>query len=163
MLNTGYLSNRPCAVRYERGADDTDISDISLSETIEIGKSRTLNEGRNLAVLAFGSIVHKLKELADRYHLTLVDMRFVKPLDEERIRELARTHKYMVTVEEGVIHGGIGQEISCIAHEENPKIVVRTLGLADDFIPEGKRDELLAEQGLDVSHIEKTILNLLEG
>lgn len=163
MLNTGYLSNRPCAVRYERGADDTDISSLSLDETIDIGKSRTLKEGSNLAVLAFGSIVHKLKELADRYHLTLVDMRFVKPLDEERIRELARTHKYMVTVEEGVIHGGIGQEISCIAHEENPKIVVRTLGLADDFIPEGKRDELLAEQGLDVSHIEKTILNLLEG
>ncbi len=163
MLNTGYLSNRPCAVRYERGADDTDISAISLEDTIEIGKSRTLTEGRNLAILAFGSIVHKIKELAVRYNLTLVDMRFVKPLDEERIRDLSRTHRYIVTVEEGVIHGGIGQEISCIAHEENPKIVVRTLGLADDFIPEGKRDELLAEQGLDVPHIEKTILNLLEG
>ncbi len=163
MLNTGYISNRPCAIRYERGADDTDTSELSLEETIEIGKSNTLKEGKTLAVLAFGSIVHKLTDIARLYNLTLVDMRFVKPLDEERIKELARTHRYIVTVEEGVVHGGIGQEVSCIAHDENPKIVVRTLGLSDEFIPEGKRDELLAEQGLDVSHIEKTILNLLEG
>lgn len=163
MLNTGYISNRPCAIRYERGADDTDTSELSLEETIEIGKSNTIKEGKTLAVLAFGSIVHKLTDIARLYNLTLVDMRFVKPLDEDRIKELARTHKYMVTVEEGVVHGGIGQEVSCIAHDENPKIVVRTLGLSDEFIPEGKRDELLAEQGLDVSHIEKTILNLLEG
>lgn len=163
MLNTGYISNRPCAIRYERGADDTDTSELSLEETIEIGKSNTIKEGKTLAVLAFGSIVHKLTDIARLYNLTLVDMRFVKPLDEDRIIELARTHKYIVTVEEGVVHGGIGQEVSCIAHDENPKIVVRTLGLSDEFIPEGKRDELLAEQGLDVSHIEKTILNLLEG
>jgi 1-deoxy-D-xylulose-5-phosphate synthase len=163
MLNTGYKYNRPCAVRYERGADDTDISDISLDDTIEIGKANTLREGKTLAICAFGSIVNKLRDIAELHDLTLVDMRFVKPLDEDKIRDLARTHKYIVTVEEGVVHGGIGQEVACICHDENSNITVKTLGLADEFIPEGKREELLSEQGLDVSHIEKTILNLMEG
>ncbi len=162
MLNTGYKYNKPCAIRYERGADNTKVSDLSLDDTIEIGKSNTIVSGKKLAVCAFGSVVHKLKDLAEELNITLVDMRFVKPLDEKRIRELVKKHKYIVTIEEGVVHGGIGQEISCICHDEKSDVVVKNLGLADDFIQEGKRDELLEEQGLDVKSIKKTIKKLME-
>lgn len=163
MLNTGYLSNKPCVVRYERGADTTDISSISLDETIKIGKASILREGSSIALCCFGSIVHKLERLANQYNLTLVDMRFVKPLDVECVEKLAITHDVIITLEEGVIQGGVGQEVSCIAHNKKSKVIVKTLGFKDEFIPEGKRDELLHEQGLDAQCVEQIILSIKEG
>ncbi len=162
MLNTGYLSGRPCVVRYERGADNTDTSSLSLNDTVKIGKAKVLREGKTLALCCFGSVVHKLEKLASEYDLTLVDMRFVKPLDEELIKELAKSHKYIVTIEEGVVHGGIGQEISCIAHEVSSGVTVRNLGIRDEFVPEGTRDELLSEYGLDAQSVRKVVVELLE-
>src|SRR5574344_1092894 len=163
MLNTGYLSNKPCVVRYERGADTTDSSSISLDETIKIGKASILREGSSIALCCFGSIVHKLERLANQYNLTLVDMRFVKPLDVECVEKLAITHDVIITLEEGVIQGGVGQEVSCIAHNKKSKVIVKTLGFKDEFIPEGKRDELLHEQGLDAQCVEQIILSIKEG
>ncbi len=163
MLNTGYLCNKPCVIRYERGADDTDISDISDKDTLPLGKSNVLHCGRKIALCCFGSVVHTLMPLAKKYDLTLVDMRFIKPLDEERIRKLAQEHEFLISIEEGVIQGGIGEEILRIAHEVSNQVTVRLLGIKDEFVPEGSRTELLAEQGLDATSIEKYIVRILEG
>ena len=158
MLNTAYKSNKPALVRYERGCDDTDISTLTLDETIEIGKAKVLNEGRDIAILAFGSIAKKLMPTCVKQHVTLVDMRFVKPLDRELIEKVSKTHKVLITVEEGVIEGGIGQEVCLEAIAHNQSLKTKCLGIKDQFIMEGTREQLLQEQGLDVESIEKIIL-----
>src|SRR5574344_133588 len=158
MLNTAYKSNKPALVRYERGCDDTDISALTLEETIEIGKAKVLNEGRDIAILAFGSIAKKLMPTCVKQHVTLVDMRFVKPLDRELIEKVSKTHKVLITVEEGVIEGGIGQEVCLEAIAHNQSLKTKCLGIKDQFIMEGTREQLLQEQGLDVESIEKIIL-----
>lgn len=160
MLNTAYKSGKPCVVRYERGSDDADASKVSLSDTVPIGRANVVCRGKKIALCCFGSICKRLKELAVKYNLTLVDMRFVKPLDVELLQEIAKTHDAVISIEEGVKSGGIGQEVYVVCKQANPSVRVEIEGLNDEFIMEGTRSELLHEQGLDVASVEKLILDI---
>lgn len=161
MLNTGYKSNKPCVVRYERTSQNPDEFSLSLDDTIEIGKANILEKGQKIAICAFGTLVNTVRPLAKKYGLTLVDMRFIKPLDKACIEKLAKEHETIITIEEGVTEGGIGQEIALYAISVNKNLNIKTLGLKDEFIMEGKRGELLKDQGLDESGIEKAIIEYL--
>ena len=160
LLNTAYKSMKPCVVRYERASLEVEEEKIPLSATVEIGRAKVLRQGKKVALCCFGSIVSKLKDLSDRYDLTLVDMRFVKPLDVELLKELAKTHEAVISIEEGVVQGGIGQEVYFTVKQANEKVRVELLGLKDEFIMEGSRDELLSEQGLDAASVEKLLLDI---
>jgi 1-deoxy-D-xylulose-5-phosphate synthase len=112
-----------------------------------------------MMILAFGTLLHPALVVAERLDLTIVDMRFVKPLDEELLKRLAQTHSGLVTIEEGVIQGGAGS--ACLEYLASQGISIPTLhlGLPDQFIDHGDSAVLLAQCGLDADGIEKSILN----
>ncbi|MGN0915098.1 MAG: 1-deoxy-D-xylulose-5-phosphate synthase [Succinivibrio sp.] len=159
MLNTGYKYGHPCVIRYERASDDTDTGLVTTEDTIEIGKGRVLLNGSSIALCCFGSSVKRLYKVAEKYNLTLADMRFVKPLDEKLLNELAKSHSVIITVEEGVRAGGIGEEVKSVLSDSNTRVI--NLGFKDAFIMEGTRAELLAEQGLDAQSVEELVKTLL--
>lgn len=161
MLNTGYALNSPCVVRYERNSDDC-LEVVDLKSTVPVGKAKILNHGRKIALCCFGSLVNHMTELAAKYDLTLVDMRFVKPLDVELIESLAKDCKAIITLEQGVIEGGIGQEIAVRANAVNKACTVVNLGFHDHFIMEGSISQLLEDEGLSVNSVEKIVIDLLK-
>jgi 1-deoxy-D-xylulose-5-phosphate synthase len=157
MLTTGFQLNTPAAVRYPRGAGPGVAVDPALL-TLPIGKAEVRREGKRIALLAFGSMLAPALEAGAAFNATVVNMRFVKPLDEELVRELARTHDLLVTVEENVVAGGAGSAINeCLMAAGLPTRVVN-LGLPDRFIEHGDHREQLARCGLDAAGIRRTIL-----
>ncbi len=157
MLTTGFQHNAPAAVRYPRGAGPGVAVDPALL-TLPIGKAEVRREGKRIALLAFGSMLAPALEAGAAFNATVVNMRFVKPLDEELVRELARTHDLLVTVEENVVAGGAGSAINeCLMAAGLPTRVVN-LGLPDRFIEHGDHREQLARCGLDAAGIRRTIL-----
>ncbi len=152
MLYTGYMHQGPAAVRYPRGTGPG----VAISQEMQampIGKARVLKEGRQVAFLAFGSMVQPARLAADALGATLVDMRFVKPLDEAVILEMAARHALLVTVEENAIMGGAGSGVSELLALHGLSMPVLHLGLPDEFIEHGKPSELLHEVGLDADGI----------
>ena len=160
LLNTAYKSMKPCVVRYERASLEVEEEKIPLSATVEIGRAKVLRQGKKVALCCFGSIVSKLKDLSDRYDLTLVDMRFVKPLDVHLSIQIATTQEAVISIEDGEVLCGNGQEVYFTVKQANEKVRVELLGLKDEFIMEGSRDELLSEQGLDAASVEKLLLDI---
>jgi 1-deoxy-D-xylulose-5-phosphate synthase len=126
--------------------------------TLPIGKADVRREGKRIALLAFGSMLAPALEAGVAFNATVVNMRFVKPLDEELVRELARTHELLITVEENVVAGGAGSAVNeCLMAAGLPTRVVN-LGLPDRFIEHGDHREQLAQCGLDAAGIRRTIL-----
>ncbi len=156
MLEAGYDYPGPAAVRYPKGANLCGCGG-KKSQPIEIGRAKIAREGKKVAILAFGTMVGRSKYAAEKLLATLVDMRFVKPLDEELLRELAKTHKYFVTVEDNVIAGGAGSAVDEFFARENADVKIRNLGLPDRFLEHGTRAEILEGAGLDDEGILKTI------
>jgi 1-deoxy-D-xylulose-5-phosphate synthase len=156
MLFTGYGLPGPAAVRYPRGAG-LGVPVQPVMRALPIGKAELRRRGRDVALLAFGSMVGPALEAAGRLDATVVNMRFVKPLDEELVIQLARSHRLLVTIEENVVMGGAGSAVAeCLAaHEASVSLV--NLGLPDRFIEHGERDELLAACGLDVAGIQRAV------
>jgi 1-deoxy-D-xylulose-5-phosphate synthase len=114
-------------------------------------------EGRRIAILAFGTLLHPALEAAGKLDATVVDMRFAKPLDADRVLELARSHEALVTVEEGCITGGAGAAVlECLA-AAGLAVPLLPLGLPDRFIDHGDPTRLLALLGLDAAGIERSI------
>jgi 1-deoxy-D-xylulose-5-phosphate synthase len=155
MLTAGYDQQCPVAVRYPRGGGIGEYNDKKF-EKIEIGKANTLRSGKKIAILSFGALLENCKKVAEEFDATLVDMRFVKPLDEDMLRNLSKTHKYFVTVEDNVISGGAGSAVNEFLAKENLKVFVKNLGLPDKFLEHGSRNEILAECGLDEEGILKS-------
>lgn len=157
MLTTAFRMNSPAAVRYPRGRGPGVAVEPGF-ETVPVGKSRTVRKaggkGRKAAILAFGSMVWRLKNVADELDATLIDMRFVKPLDEEAIREAAASHDLIVTAEEGVVAGGAGSAVLEFLSAEGICVQTLCLGIPDQFVPHGDLPHLLADLGLD----EKSVL-----
>lgn len=122
-------------------------------QALPIGKARVLKEGRQVAFLAFGSMVQPARLAADALGATLIDMRFVKPLDEAVILEMAARHALLVTVEENAIMGGAGSGVSELLAMHGLAMPVLHLGLPDEFVEHGKPSELLHEVGLDADGI----------
>jgi len=152
MLTTGYNYKGPAAVRYPRGKGPGSAVAEDFSE-LEIGKSEIRHQGGRLAILAWGSMVTPALEAGKKLGATVINMRFVKPLDEDIILEMAKTHDVFVTIEENVISGGSGSAVNNFLQAQQILMPVLNLGLPDAFVEQGTREELLAECGLDTQSI----------
>ena len=161
MLTTGISYDGPVAVRYPRGVgpgvDVTETLDI-----IDIGKSIKIRDGKQVALLAFGSLVSPALEVAEELNATVINMRFVKPLDESMVIDIALSHAVIVTLEENVIQGGAGSAINEFINEQSLDVNVLNIGLPDTNIEHGTREELLQEAGLDSKSISQKIVTHLK-
>lgn len=155
MLTTGFLHEGPAAVRYPRGKGPGTEVEKTL-EPIPIGKARKVREGKEIAFLVFGSLLDQVAPVAKELDATLVDMRFVKPLDIECLNEVAGTHSLLVTVEDNVVAGGAGSAVS-EALDLNGSVRLLQLGLPDHYIEHGTREEQLTAVGLDTEGIRKSV------
>lgn len=152
MLFTGLMQEGPAAVRYPR-AVAAEVPSAVRAELMPLGEARLRRTGKSIAMLVFGTLLHTAMRVAEDVDATVVDMRFVKPLDERIVVELAATHNLLVTIEENAIAGGAGSAVNeCLAAHG---ILVSTLnlGLPDRFAEHGTRDEALRAAGLDVDGI----------
>ncbi|QJD91430.1 1-deoxy-D-xylulose-5-phosphate synthase [Duganella dendranthematis] len=156
MLTTGYQYNGPAAIRYPRGAGIGAAIKPELT-TIEIGKGEIKRTGQKIAILAFGSMVAPSMAAGDTLNATVANMRFVKPLDVELVKQLAADHDYFVTVEEGCIMGGAGAAVAEALAAEGIVKPVLMLGLPDKFIDHGDPAKLLSSVGLDAAGITASI------
>lgn len=156
MLSTGFHHEGPAAVRYPRGKGPGAEMTKSL-DRIEVGKALVRREGQRVALLAFGSLLTPALEAGAALNATVVDMRFVKPLDTQLIAELAQSHDLLVTLEENAVMGGAGSAVNEFLAATNCKTSSLNLGLDDRFIDHGKVDQMLADQGLDAAGIENSI------
>ena len=157
MLSTGFHHPGPAAVRYPRGSGPGVAVGTDL-DTLPVGRAELRREGGPLALLAFGAVVPTAQAVAEELGLTLVNMRFVKPLDRELVLRLAGTHEGFVTLEDNVVAGGAGSAVAELLAAEGITVPVLHLGLPDRFQDHGTREELLAEAGLDASGIRRAVL-----
>ncbi len=161
MLYTGFRHQGPAAVRYPRGAGPGTEVQKEMA-IIPLGKSKTLRTGQDVAILAFGSMVEPCRAVAEQINATLINMRFVKPLDREAILSAARDHSCLVTVEENAIAGGAGSGINETLLASGISIPVLNIGLTDAFIQHGTRGECLRLASLDAGGILGQITHFLE-
>ena len=159
MLNTGLQFEGPSAIRYPRG-NSSGNEVIITDETIEVGKSLTVCEGGTIAILVFGELLNNVFDISKRLSLTLIDMRFAKPLDTNKINELSKTHKYFITLEDNVVIGGAGSAVNEHIMQNGLDINIINLGIPDKIISHGSQDELYSEIGLDKKSLEIKINEL---
>ncbi len=157
MLSTGFKHAGPAAVRYPRGNGPGVALDAAL-DTLPIGKAELRRKGSMLALLAFGALVPAAETVAAELGLTVVNMRFVKPLDRALLLELAKSHEGFVTLEDNVVAGGAGSGIAELLNAAGMTLPILHLGLPDAFQHHASREDLLAEAGLDVEGIRAAIL-----
>ena len=156
MLSTAFQYNGPAAVRYPRGAGIGAAVEKDL-QAIPLGKGEVRRQGNRIAILAFGTMVAPSLTAGDELNATVANMRFVKPIDVELVKQLAITHDVLVTVEEGSVMGGAGAAVSEALAEAGIVKPILHLGLPDKFIDHGDVAQLLAMCGLDAKGIEASI------
>ena len=161
LLSTCYQANSPSAVRYPRGTGTGATVSDGL-ETVEIGKGIIRREGGKIAVIAFGSMVAPSLAAADKLNATVADMRFVKPIDEELIVRLARSHDYIVTAEENAEQGGAGSAVLEVLAKYGICKPVLLLGVEDKVTEHGDPKKLLADLRLNAEAVEKRIAGWIE-
>jgi len=156
MLTTGHLFDGPAAVRYPRGSGPNAAIEPGLAP-LEIGKGIIRRQGSKTALLVFGVQLSEALKVAEALDASVVDMRFVKPLDEALVRQLAASHELLVTIEENSVMGGAGSAVSeFLAHAGILKPVLH-LGLPDYYVEHAKPAQMLAECGLDAAGIEAAV------
>lgn len=156
MLYTGFKYQGLASIRYPRGGGPGVTESIQMQE-VPIGKAEIRRQGESIAILAFGTMVVPSIEAAEALDATVVNMRFVKPLDEQLILEVADAYDLIVTVEENVIAGGAGSAVNELLVQHNKRIEVLNLGVPDKHLDHGSQQQQLAECGLDVAGIKKQI------
>lgn len=167
MIRFTYDYNHPIAIRYPRGKCEV-IDFQNKHADIIYGKAETICEGKEIAVIACGDMVYEsylaIKEIEKQLNkkLTLINLRFIKPIDRELIKTVIENHSIIITVENNVLMGGISQEINKIILEEKKLIKVKNIGIKDEFIPQGSVAELKDICGLNHTRIEETILELIK-
>ncbi|MCG7958610.1 MAG: 1-deoxy-D-xylulose-5-phosphate synthase [Candidatus Thiodiazotropha taylori] len=152
LLQTGYEYPGPAMIRYPRGAGPGVEVEVG-SAALEIGKGEIRRSGKQVALLAFGSLLATAQQVADHLDATLVNMRFIKPLDEALIREVAASHEILVTLEENVVQGGAGSAVNEFLAAEGIQVNLINLGLPDRYLDHASHQEQLAEAGLDYAGI----------
>ncbi len=157
LLNTAYHYPGPALVRYPRDSVAKPEA-VNLTDSVEIGKALQVREGRKTALLVFGSLFNIAEKVADDLDLSLVNMRFIKPLDESMIRRMAETHDYLVTLEDAAIAGGAGSAVLEYVNQQQLGVALLRLGLNDMFPEHGSREEVLEEYGLDQESIHRSIV-----
>ncbi|HRP23266.1 1-deoxy-D-xylulose-5-phosphate synthase [Thauera sp.] len=148
MLYTATRHPGPTAVRYPRGSGKG-VAPVAEMRALPIGKGALLRQGKRVALLAFGSLVEVASRVADTLDASVANMRFVKPLDEALIAQLAADHELLVTLEENAVIGGAGSEVARMVEGLRTRPRVLRLGLPDRFIDHGDQAQLLASVGLD--------------
>lgn len=165
MLTTAVRLGSPAAVRYPRGKGPGVEQDEALN-MIEIGKARVLREcsatGNRVAILGFGLMVERLRGLAEDLNATLVDMRFVKPMDDAMVEAMAKSHDLIVTAEDGVVMGGAGSAVLEVLAKKGLSTSTLVLGIEDHFVDQGTTEELFEDCGLGIETIRARILARLE-
>ncbi|MEH6470481.1 MAG: 1-deoxy-D-xylulose-5-phosphate synthase [Halopseudomonas sp.] len=163
LLETGYQHSGPACVRYPRGKGPGAPLNAQ-AEPIPLGQSRTLRSGKQGAILNFGSLLPEAVKTADALDLTLVDMRFVKPLDEAKLSELVRDHGLLISLEENVIAGGAGSAVNewLARQTQAAAIEIINFGLGDEFIGHGNAERLRCHAGLDSNSLIGTIKPYLD-
>ncbi len=160
MLSTAYQLDQPSAVRYPRGSG-TGVKPEQELNTLPLGKGEVRRRGQSIVLLAFGALVATAAEVAEALDATLVNMRFVKPLDLDLIRDMASTHTHLVTLEDNVVAGGAGSAVNEALAEMRLLRPILNIGLPDKFCDHGSREEVLASLGLDAAGIERRIRDWL--
>jgi len=156
MLYTGFIHEGPASVRYPRGkGPGTEVQKTMTA--LPIGKGEIRRQGSKIAILAWGSMVAPALKAADQFGATVANMRFVKPIDEALILELAQTHEMLVTIEENALSGGAGSAVNQFLQAKRILMPVLNIGLPDAFIEQGTREELLSICGLDAQGIAASI------
>ena len=156
LLNTAYQFEGPAAVRYPRGSG-TGIEADDVLSCFEIGKGRVVREGQGVAILCFGPLLSEALKAAEAHNATVVDMRFVKPIDEALITQLAQSHKAIITLEDNAIMGGAGSAVLEYLQSQNIQMPVRVLGIPDAYVEHGTQGEQWAEMGIDAVGIERAL------
>jgi 1-deoxy-D-xylulose-5-phosphate synthase len=157
MLYTGTTLSSPSAVRYPRGTGPG-VPICAEMAALPVGRAQLKREGRSgLAILAFGALVEPARKIAERLDATLVNMRFVKPLDEELIVDIAARHRAIVTIEENAIMGGAGSGVGEVLAANGSLLPVLHIGIPDRFIEHGTRETCLAAAGLDLAGIGSSV------
>ena len=157
LLTTGFRHDGPAAIRYPRGGGPGIAIDPALA-ALPIGKAELRRRGHGIALLAFGSTLAPSESVGAGLDASVVNMRFVKPLDEALVLELARTHDALVTLEDNAIAGGAGSAVGELLAAHGVEIPLLQLGLPDRFLEHATREQLLAEVGLDADGIRRAIL-----
>ena len=160
MLTTGYQLNQPAVVRYPRGSGCGAAISTEL-DTLPIGKGRIVRQGQGIALLCFGTLLHQAKVVAEKLDATLVDMRFVKPLDIELLKTITAQHDILVTVEENAIQGGAGSAVNEWMMKQRLLKPVLNIGLPDRFIEQGTQEEIYHDLKLDSAGIEQQIKDFM--
>jgi len=156
MLYTGYLADGPAAVRYPKGVG-TGVRVNALMQALPVGKADLCRQGKGVALLAFGTVLAAALAAGERLNATVVNMRFIKPLDEELIAELASRHQLVVTIEDNAVAGGAGSAVAeCLARCDLQVPLIH-LGLPDVFLDHDSREGMLADCGLDCDGIMATV------
>ncbi|KKL00697.1 1-deoxy-D-xylulose-5-phosphate synthase [Rheinheimera mesophila] len=160
MLYTGYQHKGPAAVRYPRGSGNGEPPESVMTE-LALGKGVIRRQGEKVALLAFGPLLQACHTVAEQLNATLVDMRFVKPLDQQLLTELATTHSHFITIEDNALMGGAGSAVNeyCIAEQLPVKLL--NIGLPDIFIKHGTQEQIYAELGLDSAGIQAKVTAFL--
>jgi 1-deoxy-D-xylulose-5-phosphate synthase len=157
MLYTASTLEGPAIVRYPRGCGPGVAVAAELT-ALPVGKAQLRREGKSgLALLAFGALVAPAQSIAERLDATLVNMRFIKPLDEDLIVSLAARHRALVTIEENVVLGGAGSAVGEVLASEGLQLPLLQLGIPDRFIEHGSRDGCLAAAGLDAASLSASV------
>ncbi len=156
MLYTGFQLEQPAAVRYPRGSGPG-VAVREEMEALPIGKAQVRRKGKGVAILAFGAMLAPALEVAEELNATVVNMRFVKPLDHDLVKRMARQHTLLVTVEDNVVAGGAGSAVAESLAAARLHVDLLQLGLPDRFIEHGSRDDQLADVGLDGARLREAI------
>ncbi len=152
MLYTGFMHQGPASVRYPRGKGPGVTVDKTMT-ALPLGKAEIRHQGSRIAILAWGSMVTPALEAGKQLGATVVNMRFIKPIDADLILEMAKSHEVLITVEENVIAGGAGSAVNEFLQAQRILMPVLNIGLPDSFVEQGTREELLSLCGLDIQGI----------
>ena len=150
----------PAAVRYPRGSGPGVAVEKEM-RALPVGKGQLRREGKQVAILVFGTLLKAALEVAEELDATVVNMRFVKPLDEQLVAQIARTHSLLVTVEDNVVRGGAGSAVAESLAAQDIAARILHLGLPDQFVDHGDQAQLLAQVGLNRDGILKSIRSRL--
>jgi 1-deoxy-D-xylulose-5-phosphate synthase len=156
LLSTAYAQNTPVAVRYPRG-NGTGVTVTCTLDSLPFGKGVISRTGKRVAILVFGTLLQAALQAAESLDATVVNMRWVKPLDVDLLRQVAASHEALVTIEEGAVMGGAGSAVLEALAAEGLALPVMQLGLPDVFVEHGDPSKLLTLQGLDATGIEASV------
>ena len=161
LLTTAYLHNGPASVRYPRGSGPNSNVDKDL-KPLKIGEANIINkESSEIVIVNFGTLLNEANQISKELKATLVDMRFVKPLDEKLLRKILKKAKVFISIEDGSIMGGAGSAVQEFASKENINVRSILFGIPDKFIEHASREEMLVEAGLDAENIKSKLSKLL--